>query len=175
MRARGERSARAAQVATLETRRAKEYAVPVDRLSQEWRARAAEHGLDRWAIHRVVGRPRRRAPEPEEGVTERLVSAEGLTRKRSTFCRRDVVQAFAEAARDGARVEVIEAAADAASFPFLSHDRPNGRVRRSGRRRRAHQRRAPQPTAPPYASSGVEPQARHSATCRVGVGTQSAG
>ena len=46
MAARGETSARAAQVATLETRRRKEYDVPVHRLREEWRARAAEHGLD---------------------------------------------------------------------------------------------------------------------------------
>ena len=48
MAARGERSARAAQIATLETRRRKDYDVPVDRLREEWRARAAEHGLDRF-------------------------------------------------------------------------------------------------------------------------------
>src|SRR5215210_1850767 len=50
---RGESSARAAQVATLETRRRKDYSVPVDRLRTEWRARAAEHGLDRRQLHGV--------------------------------------------------------------------------------------------------------------------------
>ena len=47
MAARGEHSARAAQVATLETRRRKDHDVPTERLRAEWRARAAEHGLDR--------------------------------------------------------------------------------------------------------------------------------
>ena len=113
MRARGESSARAAQVATLETRRAKEYDVPVDRLREQWRARAAEHGLDEWALQDVVERPSWREPDSEEVVAQRLESADGLTRERSTFSRREVVQGFAEAAASGARVEAIERAADA--------------------------------------------------------------
>jgi conjugative relaxase-like TrwC/TraI family protein len=113
MRKRGERSARAAQVATLETRRGKEYGVPVDRLRAEWRARSAEHGLDQWALADVVDRGASRDPGPQEDVARRLAGPEGLTRDRSTFSRREVVQAFAEAAHDGARVEEIESAADA--------------------------------------------------------------
>jgi hypothetical protein len=38
----GARSAHAAEVAALETRKAKDYNVPTDRLREEWRARAAE-------------------------------------------------------------------------------------------------------------------------------------
>jgi Ti-type conjugative transfer relaxase TraA len=113
MRKRGEHSARSAQVATLETRRGKEYGVPVDRLREEWRARAAEHGLDQWALADVVGRGAPRDPELQEDVARRLAGPDGLTRDRSTFSRREVVQAFADAARDGARVEEIESAADA--------------------------------------------------------------
>ena len=113
MRARGERSARAAQVATLETRRAKDYGVPVDRLREDWRARAAEHGFDRWAIGRVLDRPAWREAEPVDAAAERLEGPDGLTRERSAFTRREVVQAFAEAARDGALVEAIESTADA--------------------------------------------------------------
>src|SRR3954469_25609249 len=44
---RGERSLRAAQTAALATRKGKDYDVPIARLREEWRARAAEHGLDR--------------------------------------------------------------------------------------------------------------------------------
>jgi Ti-type conjugative transfer relaxase TraA len=113
MRARGERSARAAQVATLETRRAKDYGVSADRLREEWRARAEEHGLDRWVVRRVVDRHVWRDPAPEETVADNLEGPDGLTRERSTFCRRDVVQAFAEAARNGSRAHEIESAADA--------------------------------------------------------------
>jgi conjugative relaxase-like TrwC/TraI family protein len=56
MAARGERSARAAQVATLETRRRKGYGVPVDLLREQWRGRAAEHGLGGWELRRVFRR-----------------------------------------------------------------------------------------------------------------------
>lgn len=41
----GRRSRRARQVAAYETRRAKDYGVPLDRLRDQWRARATEHGL----------------------------------------------------------------------------------------------------------------------------------
>jgi hypothetical protein len=118
MRARGESTARAAQVATLETRRGKDYGVPVDRLREQWRARATEHGLDHRALERVIDRFGGRDPEPVEEVARRLEGPEGLTRERSTFSRRKVVQAFAQAAAAGARVEAIEHAADA----FLVRD-----------------------------------------------------
>ena len=123
MAARGETSARAAQVATLETRRRKDYGVPVDRLRAEWRARAAEHGLDRAALS---SRPAIRVAERRldaRGLAERLEGADGLTRERSTFTRRDVLQAFAEHARDGATVAAIES--------------PGGCVPRARRDRRA--------------------------------------
>ena len=41
---RGEHTRQATRTAALDTRRRKDYAVPVDRLRAEWRARAAEHG-----------------------------------------------------------------------------------------------------------------------------------
>jgi conjugative relaxase-like TrwC/TraI family protein len=117
MAARGETSARAAQVATLETRRRKEYGVPVDRLREQWRARAAEHGLGRVALSRILRpSPERRLDESDLG--ERLEGPDGLTRHASTFTRRDVLQAFAEHARDGATVASIQSQADA----FLARD-----------------------------------------------------
>jgi Ti-type conjugative transfer relaxase TraA len=108
----GARSAKAAELAALETRRTKEYDVPVDRLREEWRARAAEHGLSRDELQRVIGRSdvERRAPEPL-GPTF-LDSHEGLTREASTFDRRDVLREWAEAHRDGAPVEDLEWLAD---------------------------------------------------------------
>ena len=96
MGSRGESSARAAQVATLESRRRKEYGVPVDRLREQWRARAAEHGLDRAALSRVL-RPGPERRLDERGLAERLEGPDGLTRDASTFTRRDVLQAFADA------------------------------------------------------------------------------
>lgn len=120
MHARGERSAKAAQVATLESRRRKERSVPERRLREEWRARAAEHGLS----HRSVELMLKRIPELETGgedverLTARLLGPDGLTRDRATFSRREVVQAFAEAAKGGARIDEVEAQADA----FLRRD-----------------------------------------------------
>lgn len=115
MRARGERSARAAQVATLDTRRAKTYDVSPGRLREQWRARAAEHGLTARALASALRPARTRPADPaqQERVMVRLAGPEGLTRERSTFTRRDVVQAFAEAASPGAGVRDVEQAADA--------------------------------------------------------------
>jgi Ti-type conjugative transfer relaxase TraA len=114
MAARGERSARAAQVATLETRRRKEYGVPVDRLREEWRARAAEHGLGRFELRRVLRRGTSRRPrEHWDELPGRLLGDDGLTAGRSTFMRRDVLQAIAEAARDGVHVHSVERWVDA--------------------------------------------------------------
>jgi ATP-dependent exoDNAse (exonuclease V) alpha subunit len=104
-------------MATLETRRRKDYGVPVDRLWEQWRARAAEHGLGRVALNRVL-RPRIERQLDERGLAERLEGPDGLTRAQSTFTRRDVLQAFAEHARDGATVASIESWADA----FLARD-----------------------------------------------------
>jgi conjugative relaxase-like TrwC/TraI family protein len=110
MAARGERSARAAQVATLETRRSKDYGVPVARLRAEWRARAAEHGLDHSRLRRVlrVVADRRYPEELAEVVAVRLEGADGLTRERSTFTRRELLQALSDAARPGAPVATLE-------------------------------------------------------------------
>jgi hypothetical protein len=112
MATRGESSARAAQVATLETRRRKEYGVPADRLRADWRARAAEHGLDRDALQRVLRRQPARSVDATD-VADRLEGRDGLTRDRSTFTRRDVLPAFAEHARDGSTVASLESAPDA--------------------------------------------------------------
>ncbi|WP_324341576.1 MobF family relaxase [Baekduia sp.] len=110
----GARSARAAEVAALETRRAKDYNVPTDRLRQEWRARAAELGLDRRALDLVLDR---RTPGPAlqpdlRAVAEHLGAPGGITENASTFDRRDVLRDWAEAHREGARVERLEALAD---------------------------------------------------------------
>jgi Ti-type conjugative transfer relaxase TraA len=114
MEERGERSARAAQIATLETRRRKSYAVPLDRLREEWRARSAEHGLSRYRVRAIIGRARPPRPRvAHERTATELAGTNGLTRQSSTFTRRDVLQAFAEAAGAGARVREIEAHADA--------------------------------------------------------------
>jgi conjugative relaxase-like TrwC/TraI family protein len=101
-------SARALQVAALDTRRAKERDLTTESLRERWRARAAELGLDREAILRTVGRER---PGPTELRTDELGRA--VTASRSHFDRRDVVQAVADALPHGAPVAEVERVADA--------------------------------------------------------------
>ena len=98
----------AAKVAAIETRDRKE---PVDlpRLREEWQARAAEHGLGRRQLKRLLG------PSVEHELDERrvveiaaqLAGPEGLTEKRSTFTGPDAVMAWAQAVRQGAPVEEV--------------------------------------------------------------------
>jgi conjugative relaxase-like TrwC/TraI family protein len=110
MEERGGRSARSAQAATLDTRRRKTYDVPVNRLREEWRARAAEHGLDRDAVAALVQpHPARPAVPPDARF---LSSDDALTREASTFDRRAVLREWAEAHRDGATVREVEKLAD---------------------------------------------------------------
>jgi ATP-dependent exoDNAse (exonuclease V) alpha subunit len=98
----------AAKVAAIETRDRKE---PVDlpRLREEWQARAAEHGLGRRQLKRLLGRSveyeldERRVLE----IAAQLAGREGLTEKRSTFSGADAVMAWAQALRQGASVEQV--------------------------------------------------------------------
>jgi conjugative relaxase-like TrwC/TraI family protein len=101
LRRHGTRSAAAAQVAALETRRAKDYRVAPDQLVPEWRERAASLGLGPDRLPGLFGRA---VPVPfdratEERIAEHLASPVGLTRRRSTFTRRDAVQASARRCR----------------------------------------------------------------------------
>ncbi|WP_372789143.1 MobF family relaxase [Paraconexibacter sp.] len=116
MRERGEHSARAAQIAALDTRRHKAAPAPQRGQRDAWRQRAAAHGLDHEELRDLVC-----AREPAPALTEldharevrRLLSADGLTARSSTFDRRDVIRALAEHARHGDRAAPIEARADA--------------------------------------------------------------
>jgi conjugative relaxase-like TrwC/TraI family protein len=94
---RGATSAGAAQVAALATRRAKDYRVTAERLAPEWRDRAAAVGLNYTALRATTGRAQVR--ELGNGEVDELLSqlagANGLTSERSSFCRRDVLQALA--------------------------------------------------------------------------------
>jgi conjugative relaxase-like TrwC/TraI family protein len=110
----GARSAHAAEIAALETRKAKNYHVPSERLREEWRARAGELGLDQHVLSLVL---ERRAPgrplQPDLAATaEEIAAPGGITEQSSTFDRRDVLRDWAEVHREGATVERIEALAD---------------------------------------------------------------
>ncbi len=93
----------AAQAAAVITRARKE---PLDlaRLTREWRARAAEHGLDRATLNRVFEAPgwHQRSAETIRKITAELVSPDGLTARRTSFTRADAIIAIAERLPDGA-------------------------------------------------------------------------
>jgi len=120
---RGATSAGAAQIAALATRRSKDYRVTPDDLVPEWRARAAEIGLNEQTVRSVVGRSRPRDVDEDViwDVLARLGGTEGLTKERSSFTRRDVLQALASELPVGADVGIdeLERLADR----FLGSDR----------------------------------------------------
>jgi len=113
---RGEHSARAAQIAALDTRPHKQPAIPRHDQRHEWRQRARDAGLDHRDLERDV---LHRGPVPplsaadHEREARRLLGPDGLTAQSSTFDRRDVIRALAEHARTGERAASLEARADA--------------------------------------------------------------
>jgi conjugative relaxase-like TrwC/TraI family protein len=100
----------AAKVAAIETRDRKE---PIDlpRLRQEWRARAAEHGLGRRQLKRLLGRTVEHVIDTGE-VATRLAGPVGLTEKRSTFTGADAVMAWAQTHVQGVPAEQVLAEVD---------------------------------------------------------------
>ncbi len=102
----------AAQVAAVVTRERKEE-VDLAHLREEWAARAAEHGLGRRELGRLLDRSPYREPSPGElvRIAERLLGPDGLTEKRSAFSEPELVMAWAEAHAQGASVERIGALA----------------------------------------------------------------
>ena len=107
---RGASSAAAAQVAALATRRAKDYRVTPEQLVPEWRRRASGLGLTPELLRQLGGRAR---SEPmsaglAEQIAERLAGPAGLTERRSTFTRRDVLQMFCEQIPSGVDVSTAD-------------------------------------------------------------------
>ena len=98
LRERGASGAAAAQVATLATRRGKDYRVTPEQLVPEWRERARSLGLTQETIRALGGRAAAERLDEElvEQILENLVRPQGLTRERSTFTCRDVLQALSE-------------------------------------------------------------------------------
>ena len=105
---RGASSAKAAQVAALSTRPAKDRTRDAHELRREWRQRARESGF---VIESALSQRHhrdRRLPE-----TRLLAHVEkALTDERSTFSRRQVLEELAAAHEQGAPVEEIERLAD---------------------------------------------------------------
>lgn len=110
----GGHSAKSAQIAVLQTRRAKQdRALEVSR--QDWTARAEEQGLDLEAVERILERGKLHmhlGREPDESPDVDSVIEEELTRTRSTFGRPELIQALAAAQPAGAAVADLERLAD---------------------------------------------------------------
>jgi conjugative relaxase-like TrwC/TraI family protein len=121
MEAMGTEGFAAARVAALATREQKEQ-VDLPRLSADWKARAAEHGLGRRELKQLGGEsPRLDYPAIDrDSLTERLFGPEGLTARQTAFAMPELVQAVAGSLREGASVErVLEEAEELARLPGL--------------------------------------------------------
>jgi conjugative relaxase-like TrwC/TraI family protein len=102
----------AARVAALVTREAKEQ-VELPRLREEWLARAAEHGLGRRELRRLVQEHARHevATVDLDELASRLLLADGLTEKQATFTMPELTRAVATSLRNGAPAERVLAGA----------------------------------------------------------------
>lgn len=103
-----ETSWRAAQAAARETRERKEH-VDLAQLRDDWRPRAAEHGLGRRELEQVLHRARLRKPSRGDlqQVARALVGPKGLTANRTAFSEPQLVMAWAEAHTSGAQAERV--------------------------------------------------------------------
>ncbi len=110
----GWHSARAAQVATLDTRTSKDPNLDVNALTVDWRDIAAAHGITSQTLTTLTGRATappllsRRVRE----IDEQLAGPDGLTAHASTFDRRHVLQAWCNQLTAGAPISEVEQLAD---------------------------------------------------------------
>jgi hypothetical protein len=111
---RGESSRQAAQVATLATRKAKDYGVPAESLAAEWHRRADALGFDAAARARLFGRTRPVPPSRDvlAQAARVLLGEGGLTRRAAVLDRRDVLRAWCAQLPGGAPVGYVERLAD---------------------------------------------------------------
>jgi conjugative relaxase-like TrwC/TraI family protein len=101
-------SARAMQIATLETRQTKDRDLTTESLREAWRAKGAEIGLDREAIGARLGHEL-----PGEAVLTVQQIERSVTEHASHFDRRDAIRAVAENLPHGAPASEVEELADA--------------------------------------------------------------
>jgi conjugative relaxase-like TrwC/TraI family protein len=108
----GFRSARAAQLAVLETRTAKDQSLDTASMRGLWVSKAATVGFDPASLTDVAHR-QPVVPDPDiADVAVDLLGPNGLTKRASSFTRRDVLRAVAERTGPGSSVADIEAKAD---------------------------------------------------------------
>jgi len=105
-------SARAREVATLATRRGKDYGISGQNLRERWSERAAELGLDQATIERRV---LDRALNRSAGVRAALTAGQldrAVTARVSHFDRRGAIQAVVQSLPNGAPAAEVEQIAD---------------------------------------------------------------
>ncbi len=106
-------SARSAQVAAYATRRMKDHTATPETLAARWRRRSTELGFDCEQacreINAAVDDPRDVGPVDLTAMFERLAGPDGLTRNRSVFGRRNVIEAVCDLLPNGAPIgQIIE-------------------------------------------------------------------
>jgi conjugative relaxase-like TrwC/TraI family protein len=124
-------SKRSAEAAAVDTRERKQYGIETHTWREEIQARAGEHGLGRDEVAEILERGAEHrelavradsavldqsAGELESrelrGLADRLAGPEGRTERSNTFDGRVVLQEFAQAAGQGARVDIVRGRAD---------------------------------------------------------------
>ena len=101
----------AAKTATLTTRAPKDTVADLDTLRDRWRREAGLIGIDHTTIAGLTGRAVTVVPDPGR-LRQRLLARDGLTAKRSSFDRRDILQALAAAHPRGATHRELRSQAD---------------------------------------------------------------
>jgi conjugative relaxase-like TrwC/TraI family protein len=106
----GASSAKAAQIATLQTRRAKEQQPDLGAIQAEWRLRAVANGLDTERLADVLGRVRADGLSEQQrtAAAARMLGPDGLTGHMSTFDQRDLLRAWCEAHPQGATLSEVQ-------------------------------------------------------------------
>jgi conjugative relaxase-like TrwC/TraI family protein len=122
----------AAQVAALDTRDRKEH-VDLVRLREEWRARAAEHGLGRAELSAVMHRVSWQEPSSRDllEVARGLLGPTGLTERSTAFSDPDLVMAWSQAHAQGASAERVRRLAE--RFVGMQGVEPVGEAAQPGR------------------------------------------
>ena len=114
----GESGGRAAQIAAYATRAAKDPEATAENLVDGWRVKARAHGLDDDVLAAALHRQERHDPPvpgspAAEALFVLLAAPDGLTARRSTFNRAQVLEAICDRLPGGGRVVDIVALGDA--------------------------------------------------------------
>jgi conjugative relaxase-like TrwC/TraI family protein len=111
---RGVSSPRAAEIAALDTRQAKDYTIDPLTMTDRWWQRAGEFDIDRDTITATMHRaePSPLTENEKRRTAGDLLGPDGLTERASSFDRRAVLRAWCERFRAGSEIAEIEALAD---------------------------------------------------------------